>query len=257
MSFNYSKLPCSIEFNELLHWLFHWEEKEVQRIEKARLHDMMAYIITRIIKWLIVYYVMQFQIYKMDPETHWKLVKFDIFYIWLSTELLNYAHGPLGFGFFLIFVLFCLRNLELCIWSFLELSQIIGVFPINLYFWELLFCLWIHWLSMPVGYPVVLLGYKGNRDKIIRYKLVRQQSKRTGRKQQASSMSMGSKAMVWMSSFLQQRFLCWTCCAADEAALETGCESRPGQVWSLQWPRLQLWTLHWLCGSAEISIGII
>jgi len=41
---------------------------------------------------------MQFQIYKMDPETHWKLVTLDTLYIWLSAELLNYDHGNLLLG---------------------------------------------------------------------------------------------------------------------------------------------------------------
>lgn len=45
---------------------------------------------------------MQFQIYKMDATTHWKLVTLDTLYIWLSTELLNDGHGnlPRGIPFF-------------------------------------------------------------------------------------------------------------------------------------------------------------
>lgn len=54
---------------------------------------MMAYIVKHIIKWYTVYYVVQFQIYKMDPETHWKLVMLDTLYIRLSTELLNVPMG--------------------------------------------------------------------------------------------------------------------------------------------------------------------
>lgn len=48
---------------------------------------------------------MQFQIYKMDPETHWELVMPDTSYTWLSAELLSYAHGnlPLGILFLLLF----------------------------------------------------------------------------------------------------------------------------------------------------------
>lgn len=46
----------------------------------------------------MLYDVMQFQIYKMDPETHWKLVILGTLYIWLSAELLNDAHGNLPLG---------------------------------------------------------------------------------------------------------------------------------------------------------------
>lgn len=136
---------------------------------------------------------MQFQIYKMDPETHWELVMPDTSYTWLSAELLNYAHGNLPLGILFLLLFFGL----FFVWSsFLEHSQIIDIFLVRLRFWGLWSCLWTHWLTMPVGYPMALLECKGNRDKTVRHKPVRWQWKGTGGKWQAPEVSTGSRAVV-------------------------------------------------------------
>lgn len=81
--------------------------------------------------------------------------------------------------------------------SFLEYWQITGIFMIRLYFWGLWFHLWIHWWPIPAGYLMALTGNQGNRDKISRHKLVRSKSMRTGRKQEASGVLVGSRKVIW------------------------------------------------------------
>lgn len=122
-------------------------------------------------------------------------------------------------------------------WSFLELSHIVGIFLISLYFWGLLFCLWIYWLTMPVAYFMALLGYEGIRDKIIRRKLVRRESKRrAGTKQQASEevSKWWSEGGVLISVAAMLRLLYGQCCAARWSSSGESVKADLGrsEVWS-------------------------
>jgi len=93
---------------------------------------------------------------------------------------------------------------------------------------------------MPVGYPMALLWYKGNRGKIIRRKLVRQQWKRTSRKQQkhekcqwgTESRSEGRNAPVSVAATLH--LLYGQCCAAEERRAGESVRADLGrsEVWS-------------------------